>query len=167
MPINSAPTPLFKKLGLKDGFRAGLIGAPAGYLQLLDLPPHWVIHWCSMDGTSVMDTKSGMDARSGMDGSSNKDAKSGMDAGSMDFVHLFTNEVDVLESLLPEVKGVLRKTGLIWVSWYKRSSGLSSGINDNIVRDTALALGLVDVKVCAINEQWSGLKLVYRLKDRG
>jgi hypothetical protein len=179
MPINSAPTPLFKKLGLKDGFRAGLIGAPAGYLQLLDLPPHWVIHWCSMDGTfgmdatsgvdgsSGMDGTSGMDGSSGMEGSSDKGAKSGMVAGSMDFVQLFTNEVDVLESLLPEVKGVLRKTGLIWVSWYKRNSGLSSEISDNIVRDTALALGLVDVKVCAINEQWSGLKLVYRLKDRG
>lgn len=56
---------------------------------------------------------------------------------------------------------------MIWVSWYKKSAGLPSELSDQIVRDTALALGLVDVKICSIDDQWSGLKLVYRLKDRG
>lgn len=155
MPINSAPTPLFKKLGLKDGFRAGLIGAPAGYLQLLDLPPHWVIHWCSMG------------AGSNLGAGSDLGAELDMSAGPLDFIHVFTNEVAELESILPAAKSSLKLTGTIWASWFKKSSGLPSELNDNIVRDTALGLGLVDVKVCAIDEQWSGLKLVYRLKDRG
>jgi hypothetical protein len=55
---------------------------------------------------------------------------------------------------------------MIWISWYKTSSGKKTELSENIIRDTALAVGLVDVKVCAIDEDWSGLKLVFRLKDR-
>jgi len=55
---------------------------------------------------------------------------------------------------------------MIWISWYKASAKKSTEINEHIVRGTALSLGLVDVKVCAVDEDWSGLKLVYRLKDR-
>lgn len=58
------------------------------------------------------------------------------------------------------------KEGMIWVSWYKKSSEKSSELSDTVIRDCALAIGLVDVKVCAIDEDWSGLKLVFRLKDR-
>jgi hypothetical protein len=55
---------------------------------------------------------------------------------------------------------------MIWVSWYKKSSGRKTELSENIIRDTALAINLVDVKVCAVDEEWSGLKLVYRRKDR-
>jgi hypothetical protein len=55
---------------------------------------------------------------------------------------------------------------MLWVSWPKKSSGVSSDLSENIVREIGLAAGLVDVKVCAVSEVWSGLKFVYRLKDR-
>jgi hypothetical protein len=136
MPINSAPAPLFKKLGLKDGFQAGLIHAPANYNLLLGLPPALTIQWSSIG------------------------------SGPLDFIHLFTNQIVELETLLPTAKKSLKKTGMVWVSWYKKSAGLPTELSDHIVRDTGLAIGLVDVKVCAIDEKWSGLKMVYRLKDR-
>jgi hypothetical protein len=55
---------------------------------------------------------------------------------------------------------------MVWVSWPKKTSGVQTDVTENIVRDVGLAAGLVDVKVCAIDDVWSGLKFVYRLKDR-
>lgn len=83
-----------------------------------------------------------------------------------DFIHFFTNSVKELEATLPLLKKEIKKDGMIWVSWYKKSAGLKTEITENLVRDTALAIGLVDVKVCAVDDHWSGLKLVFRLKDR-
>jgi len=85
-----------------------------------------------------------------------------------DFVHLFVNTVEELEDLLPELRNAIDDDGMIWVSWYKKSSGKMSGLTEDIIRDTALALGLVDVKVCAVSDEWSGLKLVIRtvLRDK-
>lgn len=60
----------------------------------------------------------------------------------------------------------LAPAGMLWVSWPKKSSGVVTDLNENIVRETGLAAGLVDVKVCAVTEVWSGLKFVRRLKDR-
>ncbi|MBS1662237.1 MAG: DUF3052 family protein [Bacteroidetes bacterium] len=87
-------------------------------------------------------------------------------AGTVDFIHFFTNSLIELEGVLPMIKGEIKKDGMIWVSWYKKASGKPTQLTENMVRDTALAAGLVDVKVCAVDENWSGLKLVYRLKDR-
>ncbi|HMC85175.1 MAG TPA: DUF3052 family protein, partial [Chitinophagaceae bacterium] len=72
-----------------------------------------------------------------------------------------------LEDKLPVLKQQIKKNGSIWVSWFKKSSGKLSELSDQVVRETALALGLVDVKVCSVSDDWSGLKLVFRLKDRG
>ena len=83
-----------------------------------------------------------------------------------DFVHFFTNRLAELEEKLPVFKEQIKKNGSIWISWFKKSSGKPSELSDQIVRDTALALGLVDVKVCSVSDEWSGLKLVFRLKDR-
>ena len=83
-----------------------------------------------------------------------------------DFIHFFTNKLSELEENLPVMKHQIKKDGCIWVSWYKKASGKSSELSDQIVRDTALAIGLVDVKVCSISDDWSGLKLVFRIKDR-
>ncbi len=55
---------------------------------------------------------------------------------------------------------------MIWISWYKKSSGKITELNENLIRDAALYNGLVDVKACAVDEDWSALKLVFRLKDR-
>lgn len=84
----------------------------------------------------------------------------------LDFVHIFTNQFDTLEQSLVYYKDRIKKNGMIWVSWYKKASKLPSEINEDIVRGTALELGLVDVKVCAVDENWSGLKIVIRVKDR-
>jgi Protein of unknown function (DUF3052) len=84
-----------------------------------------------------------------------------------DFVHFFTNRLAELEDKLPVLKQQIKKNGSIWVSWFKKSSGKPSELSDQVVRETALALGLVDVKVCSVSDDWSGLKLVFRLKDRG
>lgn len=83
-----------------------------------------------------------------------------------DFIHLFTNSQKELEQQLSALKEQVKKDGIIWVSWYKKSAGKTTGLTEKLIRDTALKLGLVDVKVCAVDEEWSGLKLVYRLKDR-
>ncbi len=90
----------------------------------------------------------------------------GTDASNLDFIHLFTNSLEELQSTLPVLMLQIKKSGIIWVSWYKRSAKLPTEISENTIRDFALSIGLVDVKVCSIDNEWSGLKLVYRLKDR-
>ena len=83
-----------------------------------------------------------------------------------DFVQLFTNSLEELKSDLPFLKNQLKKDGIFWISWYKKASGKKTELTEDIIRNFALESGLVDVKVCSIDEDWSGLKLVYRLKDR-
>lgn len=84
----------------------------------------------------------------------------------VDFIHVFIKNGIELEHYLPVIKDQIVKNGTIWVSWYKKSAKISTDVNEDIIRDTALALGLVDVKVCAVDEQWSGLKLVWRKENR-
>src|ERR1700733_4973922 len=84
----------------------------------------------------------------------------------LDYIHLFTNSARELEKSLPILKKQIKKNGLIWISWYKKSAGKPTDLTEDKIRDTALATGLVDVKVCAVDEDWSGLKLVFRLADR-
>ncbi|RRB04886.1 DUF3052 family protein [Larkinella rosea] len=87
-------------------------------------------------------------------------------AEHLDLVHLFVNTAERLETQLAILKTAIKPNGIIWVSWYKKSAKLPTELTEDVIRDTALALGLVDVKVCAVDDQWSGLKLVIRLKDR-
>jgi len=84
----------------------------------------------------------------------------------LDYVHLFVKTQAELKSKFPLWATKLAPAGMLWISWPKKSSGVESDLNENIVRDIGLAAGLVDVKVCAVNEIWSGLKFVIRLKDR-
>jgi hypothetical protein len=84
----------------------------------------------------------------------------------LDFIHFFTNSIAEYETQLPVLRQQIKKEGTIWISWYKKSSGLKTELTENAIRDFALSAGLVDVKVCAVNEYWSSLKLVFRLKDR-
>lgn len=80
----------------------------------------------------------------------------------IDVWHLFTRSIDELESNLPKLKKAIYPDGMIWISWPKKSSGVPSTVSEDAIRDLALPLGLVDVKVCAVDETWSGLKLVIR-----
>ncbi|WP_183564785.1 DUF3052 family protein [Mucilaginibacter sp. SP1R1] len=83
-----------------------------------------------------------------------------------DFIHFFALHKDELLIKLPLLKGQIKPNGMIWVSWPKKSSKVIADVTENLVRDTALKTGLVDIKVCAIDETWSGLKLVIPVKDR-
>lgn len=84
----------------------------------------------------------------------------------LDFIHAFVKDQKEFKRLFEENKKKLRKDGMMWISWPKKSSGVSTDLDENFIRDFGLTAGLVDVKVCAVNETWSGLKFVYRLKDR-
>lgn len=83
-----------------------------------------------------------------------------------DFIQLFSENTQDFENQFFKLKDEIKKEGMIWVSWYKKASKISTDLNEDIIRDTALSLGLVDVKVCAIDEKWSGLKIVWRKENR-
>lgn len=87
-------------------------------------------------------------------------------APDLDFIHFFTNSRDELLKGLSEYKNLIKQNGTIWVSWYKKAAKMPTEITEDDVRNTALDLGLVDVKVCAVDEKWSGLKLVIRVENR-
>jgi len=129
-------TPLWKKLGYKSGVSAYVEGEPSNYISLLTLPADVVVTWLPR-------------------------AKS-----DMEFVHLFATSASQLKSKLESVRKRIVPGGVIWVSWPKKSSGVTSDITEDTIRDLALPMGLVDVKVCAVDEVWSGLKLVIRRTER-
>jgi len=83
-----------------------------------------------------------------------------------DFILAFSSSEAELNKNFPSWKKHLAKNGCLWVSWPKKTSGLKTGLADYVVREIGLKKSLVDVKVCAIDEQWSGLKFVYRKADR-
>lgn len=84
----------------------------------------------------------------------------------VDFAILFTKSAASLKKEFPRTAKRLAPAGMLWVSWPKKSSDVPTDLSENIVRDIGLAAGLVDVKVCAVTDVWSGLKFVRRLKDR-
>lgn len=87
-------------------------------------------------------------------------------AANLGFIHFFTEQRAALERSFPDLKKSLSFDGVLWISWPKGASKVKTDLNENIVREIGLANGLVDVKVCAVDEVWSGLKFVYRLTDR-
>ena len=86
--------------------------------------------------------------------------------GSFDFIHVFETRRRELELLFPRLKAALRKSGSLWISWPKKSSGRQKDLSGGEVRSIGLDHGLVDIKVCAVDEIWSGLKFVVRKTDR-
>ena len=84
----------------------------------------------------------------------------------IDFIHCFTATLSDLEKQIPKLRKQIKPNGTIWISWYKKSAKIPTDVTEDLIRDIALANGLVDVKVCAVDEQWSGLKLVIPVKDR-
>jgi len=83
-----------------------------------------------------------------------------------DFIHFFTTDRSRLQREFPKLKASLARDGILWVSWPKGASKVATDLNGNLAREIGLANGLVDVKVCAVDDVWSGLKFVYRLADR-
>jgi hypothetical protein len=129
-------TPLWRKLGYKNGISAWVEGEPSNYISLLTLPADVVVTWLPR-------------------------AKS-----EMRFVHLFATSASQLKSKLESYRKRIVPGGMIWVSWPKKSSGVKSDITEDRIRDLALPMGFVDVKVCAVDEVWSGLKLMIRRAAR-
>ena len=83
-----------------------------------------------------------------------------------DFILFFTRSKRELETKFSLYSGQLNASGMLWISWPKKASGVATDLSENIVRDIGLANGMVDVKVCAIDDVWSGLKFVFRVIDR-
>lgn len=83
-----------------------------------------------------------------------------------DLIHFFTKSNDELLTVLPQLMKQIQPDGMIWVSWPKKASKVVTDITEDVIRNFALKIGLVDVKVCAVDETWSGLKLVIPVKDR-
>jgi hypothetical protein len=129
-------TPLVRKLGFKPGMRAHYSDAPAGFEALLGELPA---------GARVL-------ARPA--------------SKPLDLVVLFVRERRELERRLPALQRRLDPAGLLWVAWPKRASKVATDMTEDVVREVALPRGLVDVKVCAIDDTWSGLKLVVRRELR-
>ena len=85
---------------------------------------------------------------------------------SLDFIHFFSKNKSDLEKHLPLLKAAIVTHGMVWVSWPKKASKVPTDLTGDVVRSLGLATGLVDIKVCAVDEIWSGLKFVIPVKDR-
>jgi hypothetical protein len=85
---------------------------------------------------------------------------------NIDLIHFFTDKLSELRNVLPTLKKQIKPEGIIWVSWPKKKSKVVTDVTEDVIRREALATGLVDVKVCAVDDIWSGLKLVIPIKDR-
>ena len=129
-------TPLAQKLGFKEGFRAGLVNPPKDFRKELGDLPAQVEIFV------------------------------GNLRRPLDLIVLFTDSKRNLKREFSRLAQKLANNGMLWISWPKRSSGVATDLSENIIREIGLDAGLVDVKVCAVNDIWSGLKFVYRLKDR-
>ena len=129
-------TPLWKKLGYADGTRAWLAGAPVNYEALLGLPAAVRVGWLARATRGLR------------------------------FAHVFATRASELEKRLTLLRTNIAPEGVVWVSWPKRASGVATDITENRIRAIALPMGFVDIKVCAVDSTWSGLKLVIRKSER-
>ncbi len=129
-------TRLAKKLGVQPGGRVGWRRAPEGFEAALQLEPSVVVD------------------------------HSFAEPRRYDVIIVFVPNLAALDGLALRFKPLLKWTGGLWLAWPKRSSSLASDVRDSDVRRTGLEAGLVDNKVCAIDEDWSGLRFVHRKKDR-
>ena len=87
-------------------------------------------------------------------------------APGLDFIQCFSRERIDLESRFPGFMAALAPAGALWISWPKRAARTPTDLDENVIREIGLRCGLVDVKVAAVDAVWSGLKFVYRLRDR-
>jgi hypothetical protein len=130
-------TPLIQKLGLRETMRAALLAAPPGYTRILGPLPEGL----------APSTRLGR---------------------NLDWVQLFVTRRADLEKRFPSARDALAPAGMLWVSWPKgqAKARVPTDLDETQVREVGLAAGLVDVKVCAVDETWSGLKFVRRVRDR-
>lgn len=130
-------TPLAKKLGIKEGFLIQVYNSPKNYIKFFHEFPSGVV---------ICEDQNEIE--------------------SMDFIHIFATTEKELSEAFQAGKPALKKNGSLWISWPKKSSKIPSEINKFEVMNHGLNNGLVDVKIAAIDNDWSGHKFVYRVKDR-
>ncbi|MCD6010555.1 MAG: hypothetical protein K0Q79_417 [Flavipsychrobacter sp.] len=82
------------------------------------------------------------------------------------FIHFFSTKMSEVNKVLPKLKNEIVPDGIIWVSWPKKAAKMETDVSENLIRDVGLSCGLVDIKVCAVDETWSALKFVIPVKDR-
>lgn len=129
-------TPLSKKLGLKPGVRVYIYNCDLDYFRKLEVEEE--------DYHVLKRPK----------------------VKSIDFIHGFVKNRTELHKCIKKCKPLLALNGMMWISWPKGASGIQTDLNRDILREDVLTMGLVDVKVASFDNTWSGLKFVYRLKDR-
>lgn len=129
-------TPLVKKLGIREGYQIFLINEPEHYFDLLETLP---------DEVSVLES---------------------LPERAANFIHWFVKDENELGRDILKYKNGLKKDGMLWISWPKGSSPMATEIKESHIRAAGLNSGLVDVKICAVDADWSGLKFVYRVRDR-
>lgn len=129
-------TPLPQKLGIREGHRVGLDQPPSGFERTLGALP---------EGARLVPSSRG---------------------GEFDVILLFVRDLESLEAKLAPTIGRMAPSTALWICWPKKSSPLATDVDENEVRVRGLAAGIVDIKVCAVDEDWSGHKFVFRLKDR-
>ena len=132
-----SPTPLVRKLGLKPGMAAAVIGAPPDYAALLEVtqaPPVLAVSDVIPQGLA--------------------------------YLHLFTSWRAEMVAVLTAARHSIARDGMIWISWPKKAAKLPTDITEDVIRAVCLPMGYVDIKVCAVTEVWSGLKLVIRKELR-
>ena len=129
-------TPLARKLGIKPGARVALIGAPEGF------------------ETTLAGLPEGVRIRRRLGGD------------ELDVIVAFFSRRSALERRLPRLTSALDAAGGLWIAWPKRASGVATDVTEDVVRELGLAARLVDNKVCAIDDVWSGLRLVIRKELR-
>ena len=132
-------TPLAKKLGLKDGQVVGFVGLPDGLGHLAGAR--------DFDGVDQQDDWSEL-------------------GEGYDYIHLFTKSAATVSAATVVLADKIKPDGMIWMSWPKQASKVATDVTGTLVREQALKTKLVDVKICAVDDIWSGMKLVIRLKNR-
>ena len=135
-------TPLAKKLGLKATYHALIIGAPDGVIAMATEQ--------SLASLSVIASPTAADQL----------------RQELDYIHLFSDSAVELKDAVNTLKPWLKTDGMMWLSWPKKASKVKTDLDETVIRKCGLDAGLVDIKVCAIDEIWSGLKFVNRLNDR-
>jgi len=139
-PAGYSGTPLAQKLGLKDGQRVLFLDLPGSLGELADAREFAEVRRSNWDGL--------------------------VEAKDYDIVHGFTASRKVLEDAAKPFVGAIRRDGMVWISWPKKASKVPADITEDVIREVLLPVGLVDVKVAAIDAVWSGLKLVIRKELR-
>jgi hypothetical protein len=129
-------TPLWKKLGYKTGTVAYVDGVPGNYIPLLSLPADVEVQWLTRP------------------------------TSGMNFVHLFATATSSLMTRLNSCRKKIAPDAVVWISWPKKTSGVASVLTERLIREMVLPTGLVDIKVCAVDRVWSGLKFMIRKELR-